>query len=164
MFFFTKKNFLIDFLDNQISKIQGLKNCYRLQHLSLAHNRISQIEELEGLPLKYLNLVWRKILFSKKKKRKNFFDFFSKRSNQIRNIENLDSLQYLQQLNLSCNQLENLTGFPERLNFLEVLDLADNQVKIQFIIINFYIFIINNFSFKIYLILIVLVNFIFYVI
>ncbi len=49
--------FFIDFLDNQISKIEGLKNCYRLQHLSLAHNRISQIEELDGLPLKYLNLV-----------------------------------------------------------------------------------------------------------
>ncbi|CAF4561110.1 unnamed protein product, partial [Rotaria magnacalcarata] len=92
--------------NNQISRIEGLKNCYRLQHLSLAHNRISQIEELDGLPLKYLNL----------------------RSNQIRNIDNLDSLQYLQQLNLSCNQLESLTGFPERLNFLEVLDLADNQL------------------------------------
>ncbi|CAF3210006.1 unnamed protein product [Rotaria socialis] len=92
--------------NNQISRIEGLKNCYRLQHLSLAHNRISHIEELDGLPLKYLNL----------------------RSNQIRNIDNLDSLQYLQQLNLSCNQLESLTGFPERLNFLEVLDLADNQL------------------------------------
>ncbi|CAF1335608.1 unnamed protein product [Rotaria sordida] len=92
--------------NNQISKIEGLKNCYRLQHLSLAHNRISQIEELDGLPLKYLNL----------------------RSNQIRNVENLDSLQYLQQLNLSCNQIDSLAGFPERLNFLEVLDLADNQL------------------------------------
>jgi Leucine-rich repeat (LRR) protein len=48
---------IICYLDNQISKIEGLKNCYRLQHLSLAHNRINQIEELEGLPLKYLNLV-----------------------------------------------------------------------------------------------------------
>ncbi len=53
-----------------------------------------------------------------------------KRSNQIRNIENLDSLQYLQELNLSCNQLETLNGFPERLNFLEVLDFADNHVRI----------------------------------
>lgn len=44
-------------------------------------------------------------------------------------IENLDSLQFLQQLNLSCNQLENLSGFPDRLSFLEVLDLADNQVR-----------------------------------
>ena len=44
-------------------------------------------------------------------------------------MENLDSLQYLQQLNLSCNQIESLGGFPERLNFLEVLDLADNQVR-----------------------------------
>ena len=49
--------FSLFFQDNQISKIEGLKNCYRLQHLSLAHNRISQIEELDGLPLKYLNLV-----------------------------------------------------------------------------------------------------------
>ncbi len=61
---------------------------------------------------------------------KKLFCLFQ-RSNQIRNIENLDSLQYLQQLNLSCNQLESLTGFPERLNFLEVLDLADNQVGIS---------------------------------
>jgi Leucine-rich repeat (LRR) protein len=54
-----KKNndFHFYFPDNQITKIEGLKNCYRLQHLSLAHNRISQIEELDGLPLKYLNLV-----------------------------------------------------------------------------------------------------------
>ncbi|CAF4917139.1 unnamed protein product [Rotaria sp. Silwood1] len=35
----------------------SLKNCYRLQYLSLAHNRISQLEELDGLPPKYLNLV-----------------------------------------------------------------------------------------------------------
>ncbi|CAF0894713.1 unnamed protein product [Adineta ricciae] len=92
--------------NNQISKIEGLKHCYRLQHLSLAHNRISRIEELEGLPLKYLNL----------------------RSNQIQKIENLDTLQYLQQLNLSCNKLNSLEGVPERLGFLEVIDLADNQL------------------------------------
>jgi Leucine-rich repeat (LRR) protein len=113
-------------LDNQISKIEGLKHCYRLQHLSLAHNRISRIEELEGLPLKYLSLVcdqrtvaflsWQKVCL------------LSQRSNQIRKIEKLDTLQYLQQLNLSCNQLNSLDGFPERLGFLEVLDLADNQV------------------------------------
>ncbi len=52
-----------------------------------------------------------------------------KRSNQIRNIEKLDSLQYLQQLNLSCNRLESLNGLPDQLNFLEVLDLADNEVR-----------------------------------
>jgi hypothetical protein len=44
-------------LDNQITTIEGLKNCQRLQHLSLAHNHICHIEQLEGLPLKYLNLV-----------------------------------------------------------------------------------------------------------
>jgi len=58
-----------------------------------------------------------------------FLFWLFKRSNQIRNIENLDSLQYLQQLNLSCNQLESLNGLPDRINFLEVLDLADNQVR-----------------------------------
>ena len=52
----TKLSFIC-VADNQIRKMEGLKNCYRLQHLSLAHNRISQIEELDGLPLKYLNLV-----------------------------------------------------------------------------------------------------------
>ena len=57
LFFKNNKKKIINFLDNQISKIEGLKNCYRLQRLSLAHNRISQIEELDGLPLKYLNLV-----------------------------------------------------------------------------------------------------------
>ena len=98
-----------------------------MQHLSLAHNRISQIEELDGLPLKYLNLVRRKDYY--RIKRKTISIACLQRSNQIQSIENLDSLQYLQQLNLSCNQLESLNGFPERLNFLEVLDLADNQVR-----------------------------------
>lgn len=64
----------------------------------------------------------------RKKDRVFLVMIFLQRSNQIRTIENLDSLPYLQQLNLSCNQLESLNGFPERLNFLEVLDLADNQV------------------------------------
>jgi Leucine-rich repeat (LRR) protein len=112
------------FLDNKISKIEGLKSCYRLQHLSLAHNRINRIEELDGLPLKYLSLVCWNFL-----QKQNQTLCFSQRSNKIRKIENLDSLQYLQQLNLSCNQLETLAGFPERLSFLEVLDLADNQVR-----------------------------------
>ncbi|CAF0904939.1 unnamed protein product, partial [Didymodactylos carnosus] len=100
---------LLDFVPpyNQISKIDGLKNCYRLQHLSIAHNLITTIEELDNLPLKYLNL----------------------RSNQITTVENLDTLQYLQHLNLSCNNINSLNGFPERLNFLEVLDLADNQFQ-----------------------------------
>lgn len=51
------------------------------------------------------------------------------RSNQIQKIENLDTLQYLQQLNLSCNKLSSLEGVPERLGFLEVIDLTDNQVN-----------------------------------
>ena len=43
--------------DNEIREIKGVENCHRLSHLSLSHNRVHQIEGLDGLPVKYLNLV-----------------------------------------------------------------------------------------------------------
>ena len=45
------------FTANYISEIQGLSNCYRLSHLSLMNNKITQIANLDHLPLKFLNLV-----------------------------------------------------------------------------------------------------------
>ena len=43
--------------DNLFSEIQGLTPCRSLTHLSLAHNQISAIRGLGGLPLKRLCLV-----------------------------------------------------------------------------------------------------------
>ena len=43
--------------DNKIGKLDGLEACKSLSYLSIAHNRIEKIENLQGLPIKYLNLV-----------------------------------------------------------------------------------------------------------
>ena len=43
--------------DNLFSEIEGLTPCRSLTHLSLAHNQISAIRGLDGLPLKRLCLV-----------------------------------------------------------------------------------------------------------
>jgi len=43
--------------DNEITEIQGLSNCLRLEYLSLKNNKIDRIQGLDCLPLKYLNLV-----------------------------------------------------------------------------------------------------------
>jgi len=50
--------------DNEITDIQGLSNCQRLEYLSLRNNKIDHIRGLDCLPLKYLNLVSRCSLFS----------------------------------------------------------------------------------------------------
>lgn len=48
---------------NLIMKINGLDQCRSLTHLSLRNNGISKIENLEGLPLKVLDLVSILIVF-----------------------------------------------------------------------------------------------------
>lgn len=43
--------------ENYLSHISGIESCVALQHLSLAHNNIKKIQNIENLSLKYLNLV-----------------------------------------------------------------------------------------------------------
>ena len=44
-------------LGNQITLIEGLGGLPSLSYLSIADNRLEVIENLDHLPLKYLNLV-----------------------------------------------------------------------------------------------------------
>ena len=51
--------------------------------------------------------------------------------NQLENIDGIQDLEYLVYLNLRTNQLKNLSVFQQRnkLNFLQFLDLQDNQIN-----------------------------------
>uniref|UniRef100_A0A3B4GY09 Leucine rich repeats and guanylate kinase domain containing n=1 Tax=Pundamilia nyererei TaxID=303518 RepID=A0A3B4GY09_9CICH len=84
-------------LDNSFSEISGLEQCCRLTHLSLAHNKISRISGLGGLPLTHICLK----------------------------IEGLEHLKSLQVLDLSQNRITSLSGL-ENLHLLGSLNLEKN--------------------------------------
>ncbi len=50
---------LCDFLWLFDLQIQGLDGCLRLTHLSLAHNKLTKMENLDNLPLQHLDMASR---------------------------------------------------------------------------------------------------------
>uniref|UniRef100_A0A8C7Z4C7 Leucine-rich repeats and guanylate kinase domain containing n=1 Tax=Oryzias sinensis TaxID=183150 RepID=A0A8C7Z4C7_9TELE len=88
------------------NEITGLEQCYRLTHLSLAHNKISRISGLDGLPLTYLCL----------------------RGNQLQKIDGLENVKSLQVLDLSLNRVTCLTGL-QSLQLLCSINLEKNQIS-----------------------------------
>ncbi|XP_041833005.1 LOW QUALITY PROTEIN: leucine-rich repeat and guanylate kinase domain-containing protein [Melanotaenia boesemani] len=91
---------------NSFTEIFGLEKCCRLAHLSVAHNKISCIRKLDGLPLRYLCL----------------------RGNQLERIESLDNLKCLQVLDLSLNRITSLSGL-QNLHLLSSINLEKNQIN-----------------------------------
>ena len=92
--------------DNQISVIEGIGNCHRLQHFSIGHNQIEKISGLRNIPLKALNLC----------------------HNKIKKIEDLETLSLLQAINLSGNKIRSLEGLQDH-EFLECIDMEDNEAS-----------------------------------
>jgi internalin A len=109
---------------NKISRIENLQGL-PLQELYLNSNQISKIENLQGLPLQHLDLSSNQI--SKIENLKGLpLEVLYLNENQISKIENLQGLP-LQNLNLWGNQItkiENLEGVP-----LQNLDFANNKIS-----------------------------------
>ncbi|KAJ3300868.1 hypothetical protein HDU76_005994 [Blyttiomyces sp. JEL0837] len=91
---------------NLIHEISGLSQCWHLTHLSIAQNGISVIENIDNLPIKYLDLS----------------------SNRIRSLSGIESLLSLEELKLSHNSIETLCGIHAGHKYLRRLDLESNQI------------------------------------
>ncbi|KAF3859194.1 hypothetical protein F7725_021593 [Dissostichus mawsoni] len=94
------------YLDNSLSEITGLEQCFKLTHLSVAHNKISRISGLHSLPLTHLCL----------------------RGNQLERIEGLENLKCLQVLDLSLNRITSLSGLLN-LHLLGSINLEKNMIS-----------------------------------
>jgi Leucine-rich repeat (LRR) protein len=78
--------------DNEIKKIEGLKNCVKLEEINYDFNKITEIENLEY----NLNI---KILFIN--------------NNILSKIKNINHLRFLQTFQASNNNIGTLENFPE---------------------------------------------------
>lgn len=97
----------ISFAHNEISRIEGLTECMKLEELNLEDNRIMKIEGLSSL----LNL--RRLELGK---------------NKISRLENLDLLVRLTQLSIEDNEIESLAGIGELVNLME-LYIGNNRIE-----------------------------------
>ncbi|KAL7747167.1 hypothetical protein RI367_007527 [Sorochytrium milnesiophthora] len=91
---------------NLIRQISGLQQCAHLTHLSLVNNGITKIENLDNIPLRFLDL----------------------RHNRIRVLENLDTLTQLEELYLGFNDIGSLAGLSPNCVSLQRLDLESNYI------------------------------------
>ena len=134
----NKKGYLLDednniiglnLSDNQISKIENLKELESLQRLDLSNNQISKIEnlkELESLQLLYLEN--NQISKIENLKELESLQLLYLENNQISKIENLKELESLQRLDLSNNQISKIENLKE-LQSLRTLYLYNNQIS-----------------------------------
>eukprot|EP00817_Percolomonadidae_sp_ATCC50343_P006469 CAMPEP_0117419046 /NCGR_PEP_ID=MMETSP0758-20121206/704_1 /TAXON_ID=63605 /ORGANISM="Percolomonas cosmopolitus, Strain AE-1 (ATCC 50343)" /LENGTH=1291 /DNA_ID=CAMNT_0005199911 /DNA_START=513 /DNA_END=4388 /DNA_ORIENTATION=- len=97
----------ISFASNEISRIEGLTECMKLQELNLEDNRIIRLEGLSSL------LSLRKLEIGK---------------NKIAKLENLDLLRRLSQLSIEDNEIETLAGISKLMNLME-LYVGNNKIK-----------------------------------
>ncbi|KAJ3412442.1 hypothetical protein HDV05_000746 [Chytridiales sp. JEL 0842] len=96
----------IDFSRNQISVINDLSE-HKFLKAVLAHNGISAIENLEGLPIRYLDLT----------------------SNRIRTLDGLSTLSSLEELRISHNGISHLTLLSQYpYPYLRRIDLDSNAL------------------------------------
>ncbi|KAI9197180.1 uncharacterized protein BJ171DRAFT_585973 [Polychytrium aggregatum] len=91
---------------NLVENISGLSGCKFLSHLSLAHNRISRIDNLDGLPIVYLNLS----------------------HNSVSSIAGIHGLPGIEELNLSHNVIESLSTIDVNHPSLRTLLLHSNRI------------------------------------
>ena len=96
---------------NEISEISGLENLSSLQFLNLSENKISEIKGLDNLSnLKNLDLSY----------------------NQIREIEGLENLVNLEYLTLDSNHITEIRGI-ERLEKLKFFSIYENPIKEEYV-------------------------------
>lgn len=117
------------FVQNKISKIEGLENFKNLKNLELGGNKIEIIENLNNLI--NLNQLWlgqNKIIKLQGLEMLQNLKILSIQSNKIDKIQGLDNLTNLQELYLSHNKITKIEGL-DKLTNLQVLDLTSNQIS-----------------------------------
>jgi Leucine-rich repeat (LRR) protein len=106
-------------------EISKLKN---LERLRLDHNKISKIENLEGLEsLKVLDLTSNEIFKIEGLEDLDNLEELGLQLNEIERIENLEGLGSLRVLDLAANKISEIEGLGS-LDRLEHLDLTENRI------------------------------------
>ncbi|KAK6612123.1 protein phosphatase 1 regulatory subunit SDS22 [Botrytis cinerea] len=117
------------FVQNKITTIENLEGLSKLRNLELAANRIREIQGLDTLTgLEELWLGKNKITEMKNLDALQNLKILSIQSNRIRDITGLDKLSGLEELYISHNALSSLSGL-ESCSQLRVLDISNNEVS-----------------------------------
>jgi protein phosphatase 1 regulatory subunit 7 len=117
------------FVQNKISRIEGLEGLTELRNLELGANRIREIENLESL--KSLEELWlgkNKITEMKNLDSLSNLRIISIQSNRLTNLTGLSNLPNLEELYFSHNAVADLSGL-EKNTTLRVLDFSNNQIS-----------------------------------
>ncbi|KAF8149846.1 hypothetical protein B0H34DRAFT_731405 [Crassisporium funariophilum] len=118
----------IYFVQNKISRIDGLASCSNLRSLELGGNKIRKIENLENLVnLEELWLGKNKITKLEGLGTLKKLKILSLQSNRITKLEGLEELKDLDQLYLSHNGVQRLEGLDNNLQ-LTTLDIGNNFI------------------------------------
>ncbi|KAG6865722.1 hypothetical protein C0991_012368 [Blastosporella zonata] len=124
----------IYFVQNRISKINGLESCINIRSLELGGNRIRSIKKSQSIEnldsLVNLEELWlgkNKITRLENLGTLKKLKILSLQSNRITKLENLEELENLEQLYLSHNGVKQLEGL-EKNTKLSTLDLGNNFV------------------------------------
>jgi len=117
------------FVQNKISKINGLASCMNLRSLEFGGNKIRKIENLETLVnLEELWLGKNKITKLEGLQKLKKLKILSLQSNRITKLEGLEELTELNQLYLSHNGIQRFEGLDYNLE-LTTLDVGNNFIS-----------------------------------
>ncbi|KAK9236267.1 hypothetical protein V1525DRAFT_222528 [Lipomyces kononenkoae] len=117
------------FVQNKISKIENLDGLTNLVNLELGANRLRELENLDSLTgLIQLWIGKNKITRLQNLSALKNLKILSIQANRIVKLENLDELEALEELYVSHNGIEKIEGLDENKN-LRILDISNNRVQ-----------------------------------
>eukprot|EP00002_Diphylleia_rotans_P006787 TRINITY_DN1618_c0_g1_i7.p1 TRINITY_DN1618_c0_g1~~TRINITY_DN1618_c0_g1_i7.p1 ORF type:complete len:324 (-),score=88.23 TRINITY_DN1618_c0_g1_i7:91-1062(-) len=117
--------------DNKVSILHELETLAHLKIFSIRNNALSNLEGLEGLPLKELYLSGNQIETIYQLTQLKKLEVLDLSSNLLPSIAGLENLTQLQTLNLSSNQISNLDEVCalSKISLLRKIDLTSNPVQ-----------------------------------
>ncbi len=119
-----------------ISSVDFLKKTPQLQYLNLSHNKVADLQALDGLlELKSLSLVQNSMLNITGVYNLPKLEFLDLSQNKLSNVKGLATFDALRSLNLAENQINDLKGIQNLVN-LENLDLSINDLNQGFRLMN----------------------------
>ncbi|KAK9366807.1 hypothetical protein V1509DRAFT_628580 [Lipomyces kononenkoae] len=117
------------FVQNKISKIEELNGLTNLVNLELGANRLRELENLDGLT--GLTQLWvgkNKITRLQNLGGLKNLKILSIQANRIVKLENLEELEALEELYISHNGIERIEGLDRNKN-LRILDISNNGIQ-----------------------------------
>ncbi|KAK3984835.1 protein phosphatase [Cladorrhinum sp. PSN332] len=117
------------FVSNKISQIQNLEGLSKLRNLELGSNRIRELQNLSSLTaLEELWVAKNKITSLTGLSGLSSLRLLSIQSNRIRDLSPLKEIPQLEELYISHNALESLEGIENNIH-LRVLEISNNQIS-----------------------------------